>query len=118
MKFKEGDTVYLKGKVVECIKSDFEIGFGYHSEEYLVKLNEVNGTFVFKNSLLLSKEEIKNEKLIPVVGKRYKFKGSTEIQTFTVKHITDRSVFYEYDKGHGYVLNPCRFDELCLECEE
>lgn len=116
MKFKNGDTVYVKGKVVECIQSDFEIGFGYHSEEYIVKLNDdVRSDVIVNCSILFSKDEIKNDKLVPEIGKQYVFIKNPDMRPLTVVHITESSIFYEYGQGtRGFVMEPASFIKMCV----
>lgn len=122
MKFKEGNTVYLKAQVVRIERSGFEIGHGHHHEDFVLDIPGIMFGLIAGRDVLYTKESMLKElekATPPKVGGKYRMKAPNPdlTRTLTVKHVTDKSVFFEYDdsEGHGFATKLSTFSKEYVE---
>lgn len=117
MKFKEGDTVYLKATISEV--TEVEMGwFELYDVGYRVNIEGCESDVPTKKNIMYTKEEMLkylNKNTLPKVGKQYRFSKNPNMEPFTVVHITESSIFYEYGHGtRGFVMDHIEFNKNCI----
>ena len=103
MELKIGQTVYLKGMVLNTIPNDFEIGHGYHAEEVHVKIRSMDKIFVVDTKDVLTREQVKKEVNVPepIVGNKYR----NEAESVTCVYINEKNIVVENSEGKLNILS-------------